>query len=35
MCIPLDWDDCLKANFAKFGDLIDQSKALTGGKDDE
>ena len=35
MRITLDRGDCFKVNFAKFGDLIDQPKAITGGKDDE
>jgi hypothetical protein len=33
--IALDLDDGVKANYAKFGDLLAESKAVTGGKDDE
>jgi hypothetical protein len=33
--ISLDLDDGVKKNYAKFGDLLAESKAITGGKDDE
>ena len=33
--ISLDLDDGVKANYAKFGDLLAEVKAVTGGKDDE
>jgi type II restriction/modification system DNA methylase subunit YeeA len=33
--IALDLDDGVKVNYAKFGDLLAESKAITGGKDDE
>ena len=33
--IALNLDDGVKANYAKFGDLLAESKAITGGKDDE
>lgn len=33
--ISLDLDDGVKANYAKFGDLLAESKAITGGKDEE
>lgn len=33
--ITLDLDDGVKANYAKFGDLLAESKAITGGKGDE
>jgi hypothetical protein len=33
--ITLDLDDGVKVNYAKFGDLLAESKAITGGKDDE
>ena len=35
MRIALDLDDGVKVNYAKFGDLLAESKAITGGKDDE
>jgi hypothetical protein len=35
MRIVLDLDDGVKVNYAKFGDLLAESKAITGGKDDE
>ena len=35
MRITLDLDDGVKVNYAKFGDLVAESKAITGGKDDE
>ena len=35
MRITLDLDDGVKDNYAKFGDLVAESKAITGGKDDE
>jgi hypothetical protein len=35
MKISLDLDDGVKVNYAKFGDLLAESKAITGGKDDE
>jgi type II restriction/modification system DNA methylase subunit YeeA len=33
--ITLDLDDGVKANYAKFGDLLAETKAVTGGKADE
>ncbi|WLD11907.1 BREX-1 system adenine-specific DNA-methyltransferase PglX [Planctellipticum variicoloris] len=33
--IRLDLDDGVKVNYAKFGDLLAESKAITGGKDEE
>ena len=33
--ISLDLDDGVKVNYGKFGDLLAESKAITGGKDDE
>ena len=33
--ISLDLDDGVKANYGKFGDLLAESKAITGEKDDE
>jgi len=33
--IKLDLDDGVKVNYAKFGDLLAESKAITGGSDDE
>jgi hypothetical protein len=33
--IALDLDDGVKVNYAKFGDLLAESKVITGGKDDE
>ena len=33
--ISLDLDDGVKVNYAKFGDLLAESKAITGGKEDE
>ena len=33
--ISLDLDDGVKANYAKFGDLLAESKAITGGKEEE
>jgi hypothetical protein len=33
--ISLDLDDGVKANYGKFGDLLAEAKAITGGKDDE
>jgi hypothetical protein len=35
MRISLDLDDGVKVNYAKFGDLLAESKAIAGGKDDE
>jgi type II restriction/modification system DNA methylase subunit YeeA len=35
MRISLDLDDGVKVNYAKFGDLLAESKAITGGKDDD
>jgi type II restriction/modification system DNA methylase subunit YeeA len=35
MRIVLDLDDGVKVNYAKFGDLLAESKAITGGKDDD
>jgi hypothetical protein len=34
MRIMLDLDDGVKANYAKFGDLVAESKAITGGSDE-
>lgn len=34
MRIPLDLDDGVKMNYAKFGDLVAESKAITGGSDE-
>jgi len=33
--IALDLDDGVKVNYAKFGDLLAESKAITGGKDED
>jgi type II restriction/modification system DNA methylase subunit YeeA len=33
--ISLDLDDGVKVNYGKFGDLLAEAKAITGGKDDE
>ena len=33
--ISLDLDDGVKVNYGKFGDLLAESKAITGGKDEE
>lgn len=33
--ITIDLDDGVKFNYAKFGDLVAESKAITGAKDDE
>jgi len=33
--ISLDLDNGVKVNYAKFGDLLAESKAITGGKDEE
>ncbi len=33
--IRLDLDDGVKVNYGKFGDLLAEVKAITGGKDDE
>ena len=33
--IALDLDDGVKVNYAKFGDLLAEVKAITGGKDEE
>ena len=33
--ISLDLDDGVEVNYAKFGDLLAESKAITGGKDEE
>ena len=35
MRISLDLDDGVKVNYGKFGDLLAEVKAITGGKDDE
>jgi hypothetical protein len=35
MRLSLDLDDGVKVNYAKFGDLLAESKAITGGKDEE
>jgi hypothetical protein len=32
--ISIDLDDGVKANYAKFGDLVAESKAITGGSDE-
>ena len=32
--ISLDLDDGVKVNYAKFGDLLAEAKAITGGKGD-
>jgi len=34
MRITLDLDDGVKVNYAKFGDLVAEAKAITGGSDD-
>lgn len=34
MRISIDLDDGVKANYAKFGDLVAESKLITGGTDD-
>lgn len=34
MRIALDLDDGVKANYAKFGDLVSDAKAITGGSDE-
>ena len=33
--ISLDLDDGVKVNYGKFGDLLAESKAITGGKEEE
>ena len=33
--ISLDLDDGVKVNYGKFGDLLAEAKAITGGKDEE
>jgi hypothetical protein len=33
--IAIDLDDGVKVNYGKFGDLLAESKAITGGKDEE
>ena len=33
--ISLDLDDGVKVNYGKFGDLLAEAKAITGGKDDD
>ncbi|MBL0321412.1 MAG: BREX-1 system adenine-specific DNA-methyltransferase PglX [Ignavibacteria bacterium] len=33
--ITIDLDDGVKVNYGKFGDLLAESKAITGGKEDE
>jgi transcription antitermination factor NusG len=33
--ISIDLDDGVKVNYGKFGDLLAEVKAITGGKDDE
>ena len=33
--ISLDLDDGVKVNYAKFGDLLAEAKAITGGKDED
>ena len=34
MRITLDLDDGVKVNYAIFGDLVAEAKAITGGSDD-
>jgi hypothetical protein len=34
MRIKLDLDDGVKANYGKFGDLLDSVKAIAGGSDE-
>ena len=34
MRITIDLDDGVKANYAKFGDLVAESKVITGGSDE-
>ena len=34
MRITLELDDGVKVNYAKFGDLVAEAKAITGGSDD-
>jgi hypothetical protein len=34
MRITLDLDDGVKVNYAKFGDLVAESKVITGGSDE-
>ena len=33
--ISLDLDDGVKVNYGKFGDLLAESKAIAGGKDED
>ena len=35
MTVPLLELDGVKVNYAKFGDLLAESKAITGGKEEE
>ena len=35
MRIQLDLDDGVKVNYGKFGDLLSDVKAVTGGKEEE
>jgi hypothetical protein len=35
MCIILDLDDGVKVNYGKFGELLAETKAVTGGASDE
>jgi hypothetical protein len=35
LTIKLDLDDGVKVNYGKFGDLVAEVKAVTGGKDEE
>jgi type II restriction/modification system DNA methylase subunit YeeA len=35
MRITLDLDDGVKVNYAKFGDLVAESKAITGGREED
>ena len=35
MRIQLDLDDGVKVNYGKFGDLLAETKSVTGGKDEE
>ncbi len=32
--LALNLDDGVKVNYAKFGDLLAESKAITGGKEE-
>ena len=35
MRITLDLDDGVKVNYGKFGDLLAEVKAVTGGREEE